>query len=256
MLLAFVRRALAATILLTAAAATPALAQFSPAQRGEIEKIVREYLIANPDVLRDALVELERRSKEEEDIQRRAAVEQFKAQIFNSKHQAVVGNPQGKITLVEFYDYNCGFCKRALDDLSRLIKDNPDLRLVLKEFPVLSQGSVEAAQVASAVRMQASPERFWAFHTKLMATRGSIGRAQALGVAKELGLDMTRLARDMEHPDVKAGIAETAQLGETLGITGTPSYVLGQDIVVGAVGYDALQGRIANIRKCGKSACD
>jgi len=250
------RRALAAFCALAGAFVfAPAQAQMSPAQRGEIETIVREYLIKNPEVLRDALMELERRSKEEEEIQRRAAIEQLRAQIFESKHQAVVGNPQGKVTLVEFYDYNCGFCKRGLDDVARLIKENPDLRVVLKEFPVLSQGSMEAAQVASAVRMQVTPDRFWNFHHKLMSSRGSIGRAQALAVAKEIGVDMTRLTRDMEGADVKAALAETMQLGESLGINGTPSYVIGQDVVVGAVGFETLQTRIANVRKCGKADC-
>ena len=127
--------------------------------------------------------------------------------------------------------------------------------MVLKEFPVLSQGSMEAAQVASAVRLQVSPDRFWNFHHKLMSSRGAIGRAQALAVAKEVGVDMTRLTRDMDGPEVKAALAETMQLGESLGINGTPSYVVGQDVVVGAVGFESLQTRIANVRKCGKSTC-
>lgn len=250
------RRAVAALLALAGVMiVAPAQAQMTPAQRGEIESIVREYLIKNPEVLRDAFMELERRSKEEEEIQRRAAIEQLRGQIFDSRHQAVVGNPQGKVTLVEFYDYNCGFCKRGLEDVARLIKENPDLRVVLKEFPVLSQGSMEAAQVASAVRLQVSPDRFWNFHHKLMSSRGSIGRAQALAVAKEVGVDMTRLTRDMDGPEVKAALAETMQIGESLGISGTPSYVVGQDVVVGAVGYEALQTRIANVRKCGKSMC-
>lgn len=250
------RRAVVALCALAGAMiVAPAQAQMSPAQRGEIESIVREYLIKNPEVLRDAFMELERRSKEEEEIQRRAAIEQLRGQIFNSRHQAVVGNPQGKITLVEFYDYNCGFCKRGLEDVARLIKENPDLRVVLKEFPVLSQGSMEAAQVASAVRLQVSPDRFWNFHHKLMSSRGAIGRAQALAVAKEVGVDMARLTRDMDGPEVKAALAETMQLGESLGINGTPSYVVGQDVVVGAVGFESLQTRIANVRKCGKSTC-
>ena len=147
---------------------------------------------------------------------------------------------------MEFYDYNCGFCKRALTDLTSLIKNNPDLRVILKEFPVLSQGSVEAAQVAGAVKIQLQPDRFWAFHQKLMGSRGQVGRAQALAVAKEFNVDMARLTKDIESADVKAGISETMQLGEALGINGTPSYVIGKDIVVGAVGQEALQSRIDN----------
>lgn len=238
-----------------AAAPAGVHAQMSQAQRGEIESVIRDYLIKNPEVLRDALIELDRRAKSEEETQRRQAVDQLGEKIFASKHQVVVGNPKGTIDLVEFYDYNCGFCKRALTDLTSLIKNNPDLRVILKEFPVLSQGSVEAAQVAGAVKLQLQPDRFWAFHQKLMGSRGQVGRAQALAVAKEFNVDMARLTKDIEGADVKAGISETMQLGEALGINGTPSYVIGKDIVVGAVGQEALQARIDSIRKCGKGGC-
>lgn len=241
---------------LTLGAAYPAAAQITGQQRSEIESVIRDYLIKNPEVLRDALIELDRRAKAEEEGQRRQAVDRLDEKIFNSKHQVVVGNPKGAIALVEFFDYNCGFCKRALGDLAALIKANPDLRVILKEFPVLSQGSVEAAQVAAAVKMQLTAERFWAFHQKLMSGRGQIARAQALAVAKEFKVDMTRLARDLESEEVKAGIQETMQLGEALGINGTPSYVVGKDVVIGAVGQEALQARINNVRKCGKSICD
>ncbi len=234
----------------------PASAQMSGQQRSEIETVIREYLLKNPEVLRDALVELDRRAKTEEDAQRRQAVDRLGDQIFNSKHQVVIGNPKGAISLVEFYDYNCGFCKRALADLSALIKINPDLRVILRDFPVLSQGSIEAAQIAAAAKNQLTPERFWGFHQKLMSSRGQIGKAQALAVAKEFNVDMARLTRDSEDASVKAGIQETMQLAEQLGINGTPSYVIGKDIVVGAVGLEALQGRIMNIRKCGKGTCD
>lgn len=240
----------------TLGAALPAAAQITGQQRSEIEGVIRDYLIKNPEVLRDALIELDRRAKTEEEGQRRQAVERLEAQIFNSKHQVVVGNPKGAISLVEFYDYNCGFCKRALSDLAALIKANPDLRVILKEFPVLSQGSVEAAHVAAAVKMQLPPDRFWAFHQKLMSSRGQVGRNQALAIANEFNVDAARLTRDMASANVKAGIQETMQLGEALGINGTPSYVIGKDVVVGAVGQEALQSRISNIRKCGKATCD
>ncbi len=129
-------------------------------QRTEVEAVIHEYLLKNPEVLRDALVELDRRAKSEEEAQRRIAVDRLQDKIFNSQHQVVIGNPKGAISLVEFYDYNCGFCKRALNDLVALIKVNPDLRVILKEFPVLSQGSLEAAQVAAAVKMQLPADRF------------------------------------------------------------------------------------------------
>ena len=243
-------------VIASLASAPHALAQLTGQQRTEIESVIREYLVKNPEVLRDALIELDRRAKAAEDTQRRQAVDRLEGQIFNSKHQVVIGNPKGAISLVEFYDYNCGFCKRALGDLVALIKINPDLRVILKDFPVLSQGSLEAAQVAAAVKLQLTPDRFWAFHQRLMSSRGQVGKTQAFNLAKEFKVDIARLTKDAESADVKSGIQETMQLGEALGINGTPSYVIGKEIVVGAVGLEALQSRIFNIRKCGKGVCE
>lgn len=232
----------------------PAIAQTS-LPRAEIEAIVKDYLLKNPEVLRDALIELERRGKAEEDAQRARAVSDLAPKIYNSTRQVVVGNPAGKIELVEFYDYNCGYCKRAFEDLASLIKKNPDLRVILKEFPVLGPGSIEAAQVAHALRMQGASDKFWAFHQKLLTSRGQIAKAQALAAAKDAGADMARLTKDLESEEVKASLQEVMQMADALGLTGTPSYVVGGDVVVGAVGASELQGKIDNLRKCGKTAC-
>jgi protein-disulfide isomerase len=235
-------------------ACVPAFAQ-SSLPRAEIEAIVKDYLLKNPEVLRDALIELERRGKAEEDAARARAVAEMAPKIYNSTRQVVVGNPAGKIALVEFYDYNCGYCKRAFDDLGVLIKKNPDLRVILKEFPVLGPNSIEAARVAHALRMQGGADKFWAFHQKLLTSRGQIGKAQALAAAKESGADMARLNKDLDSQEVNASLQEVMQMADALGLTGTPSYVVGDDVVVGAVGAAELQGKIDNLRKCGKTAC-
>ena len=223
--------------------------------RAEIEKIVKEYLLANPEVLRDALIELDRRGKVAEEEQRSKAVQALAPKLFRSPHQVVLGNPQGKIDLVEFFDYNCGYCKRSVEDLAQIMKKNPDVRVILKEFPVLGPGSVEAAQVAHALRMQVTGDKYWAFHTKLLGSRGQVGRAQALAVAKETGADMTRLQKDMESDSIKVALQEVMSMADALSLTGTPSYVLGTDVVVGAVGAEQLQGRIDSLRKCGQTDC-
>ena len=235
--------------------ALPAAAEFSKPQKSEIEAIIKDYLLANPEVLRDAMNELERRQKADEVATREQAVKDQGAMIFNSQYQAVIGNPNGKVTLVEFFDYTCGYCKRAMDDLAKLMKADPDLRVVLKDFPVLGPGSVEAAQVAGAVRAQLKGEKYWEYHQKLLTTRGSIGKAQALNVARDLGLDMAQLEKDLAAPAVKAGIEEVMKVADTLNLTGTPSYVVGTDVIVGAVGYDEIKGKLDNMKKCGKVAC-
>jgi protein-disulfide isomerase len=234
----------------------PARAQdFSPGQKAGIEQIIHDYLMKNPEVLRDAIGELERRQQAEQTAARDRALSDNAEALFRSTHQAVVGNPDGKITLVEFFDYNCGYCKKSLADVGRLMKENPDLRVVLKDFPVLGPGSLEAAQVEAAVRKQITGDKFWDFHQKVLGTRGQVGRAQVLAVAKDMGLDMSRLDRDMRDPDVRAGIAEVVGFGDKLALTGTPSWILGRDVIIGAVGYDELRDKIDNMKKCGKIAC-
>jgi protein-disulfide isomerase len=162
----------------------------------------------------------------------------------------VLGNPQGKVTMVEFFDYNCAFCKRALADMLDLLKTDTDLKFVLKEFPVLGPGSVEAAHVAVAARMQdPSGKKYMEFHQKLLGGRGPADKMRALAVAKDVGFDMTRLEKDMNSDEVKATIEENMKLADALGVSGTPSYVVGDEVVVGAVGLDELRAKIKSERK-------
>ena len=247
----FTAAALLASVTVPAAHA----AEFSTPQRSEIETIVREYLIAHPEVLTEAMAELEKRQSVADAEKHQTAVKDNAKTLFTSANQVVLGNPQGNVTMVEFFDYNCGYCKRAMQDMTDLLKNDPNLKVVLKEFPVLGPGSVEAAQVATAVRMQdKSGKKYLDFHTKLLGGRGEANKARALAVAKEVGLDMTRLEKDMDSVEAKASIQESFKLAEALGLNGTPSYVVGQDVVIGAVGLSALKEKISTAR-CGKASC-
>jgi protein-disulfide isomerase len=229
---------------------------FTQEQRGEIEKIVREYLISHPEVLQDVIAEMDKRQANEDAEKHRAAVAENQEQIFNSTHQVTIGNAKGDITMVEFFDYNCAFCKRALSDMLDLMKGDAKLRVVLKEFPVLGEGSVQAAQVAVAARMQdkSGGKKYLDFHQKLLGGRGQADKARALAVAKEVGFDMGRLEKDMASEEVKTTIAENMKLAEAMGLNGTPSYVIGSDVVVGAIGLDGLREKL-NIARCGKATC-
>lgn len=232
-------------------AALPAQAQsFSADQREEIGHIVKDYLVAHPEVIQDVMAELEKRQQSAEAEKHRAAVVENKATIFTSPHQVVLGNPQGNVTMVEFFDYNCGFCKRALGDMLDLIKSDSNLKFVLKEFPVLGEGSVEAARVAVAARMQdTTGKKYIEFHQKLLGSRGAADKMRALAVAKEVGFDMARIEKDMGSDEVKKTIEENMKLAEALGVNGTPSYVVGEEVVRGAVGIDALRAKINAERK-------
>jgi protein-disulfide isomerase len=233
-----------------ATAEPPAARSFSADQKREIESIVKDYLIQHPEVLQEAMDALDKHQKQAEADKARATIKDNNATIFNSSHQVVLGNPQGNITMVEFFDYNCGFCKRALPDMLDLLKTEPDLKFVLKEFPVLGEGSVDAAHVAVAARMQdSSGKKYIEFHQKLLGGRGPVDKARALAIAKEVGFDMPRLEKDMASDEVKKTIDEDMKLADALGVGGTPSYVIGDEVVVGAVGVDELRAKIKAERK-------
>jgi protein-disulfide isomerase len=249
----FLRPILTAAVLLGFAGAVPlpAAAQtFSEAQRGEIENIIKSYLIAHPEVLQDVMAEIDKRQAEAETEKHKEGVKQYSKVLFYSPRQVTLGNPNGDVTMVEFFDYNCGFCRRALADMLGLMKQDPKLRVVLKEFPVLGPGSVEAAQVAVAVRMQDKDgKKYLEFHQKLLGGRGQADRTHAIEAAKEAGVDMTRLEKDMASDEIKATIEENMKVAEALGLNGTPSYVIGSDVVVGAVGLPTLKEKVEAARQ-------
>ena len=218
----------------------------------DVQRIVRSYLTENPDVLEDVLKEIVRRRSGGDgsaEAATKAAIKAHSAELFASPRQIVLGNPTGDVTLVEFFDYNCGYCRRALGDKLALMKDDPRLRIVLKELPVLGPGSREAASVAVAVGMQEGGGRYLAFHRALLEQRGRADQARALAVAREVGLDMTRLEADLASDEVRKTLDESVRLARALGIDGTPSYVVGDAVVIGAVGFDVLKERIAAARQ-------
>jgi protein-disulfide isomerase len=249
-------RFIAAALLALAVCGAPFAASaqsFSDSQRGEIEKIIKEYLLAHPEVLEDATNELSKRKAAAEEKKHEATISENAETIYNSPRGVTLGNKDGDVTFVEFFDYNCGYCKRAMADMLDLLKNDPKLKVVLKEFPVLSEGSVEAAKVAIAVRMQDS-KKYLDFHQKLLGGRGPADKARAMAAAKDAGLDMARIEKDLTSPEIKATITENMKLAEDMDMNGTPSYVIGKQIVIGAVGLDGLKEKIG-IARCGKATC-
>jgi protein-disulfide isomerase len=228
---------------------------FSDTQRGDIEMIVKNYLISHPEVLEEAMAELSKRQAAAETEKHEASIAKNGETIFNSPRGVTIGNKDGDVTLVEFFDYNCGYCKRAMADMLDLMKTDPKLKVVLKEFPVLGPGSVEAAQVAVAARMQdPGGKKYLDFHQKLLGGRGQADKAHAMAAAKDAGFDMVRMEKDLGSPEVRATIEENFKLAEDMGMNGTPSYVVGKQVVVGAVGLEGLKEKIG-IARCGKATC-
>jgi protein-disulfide isomerase len=182
--------------------------------------------------------------------ERGGAVASNAALLFSSRHQVTLGNPEGDVTLVEFFDYNCGFCKRALADMLALLHDDPKLKIVLKELPILGPGSIEAARVAVAVRMEdPGGQKYLSFHQQLLGGRGPVSKERALMAALDQGLNLAALERDMASDEVRATIAENVKLASAVGISGTPGYVIGNNLILGAVGVTALKARIAAARR-------
>ena len=251
---------LAGAALLAGIALVPrlALAQapaFTGPQRQAIEQVVREYLVKNPEVLQEAIAELERRQQESQKLAQRSAIGEMRDTLAASAGSTVVANPAGDATLVEFFDYNCGYCKRALSDIRTLMKGDPKLRVVLKDFPVLAPESLEASRVDLAVKQQLKGEKLFDFHVKLMETRGRVNGERAIAVAREMGVDVARLQKDMESDEVKSAIQENVGLADRLGLTGTPAFLVGEDVISGAVGVEPLRKAVASVRQCGQIAC-
>jgi protein-disulfide isomerase len=228
----------------------------------EVGRIAKQYLVQHPEVFQEILAEMLKKrvaaanangnaaTAANDSTDKSALVKSNAALIFGSARQVTLGNSDGDVTLVEFFDYNCGFCKRALPDMVGLMKSDPKLRVVLKEFPILSAGSVEAAHVAVAVRMQDTDgTKYLDFHQRLLGGHGPANKASALAAAQQAGLDVTRLEKDMDSDEVKATLDEDMTLARTLGLNGTPSYVIGNNVVIGAVGVAALDDKVKLARQ-------
>jgi protein-disulfide isomerase len=248
----------AAALLGVMAVAPAAMAQnavFNEQQKQAIGEIVKDYLLKNPEVLTEVIAELEKRQAQAQQVAQASAIEETKQSLLNASHSYVVGNPSGDVTLVEFFDYNCGYCKKALEDVQTLIKNDSKLRVVLKDFPVLGPDSVEASQVALAVKNQLQGQKKFDYHVKLMDARGRVNGERAMALAKEMGVDMARLKKDIQSPEIRAALQENMALGDKLSLTGTPAFIVGETVIPGAVGLDPLKQVVANVRQCGKAAC-
>lgn len=222
--------------------------------RPTVETIVREYLLANPELIEEVQVALEDKKQAEQKLAQNAVIKDASADIFNSAEDGLIGNPDGDVTLVEFFDYNCGYCKRALSDMQAMVAADPKLRFVLKEFPILGPESQKASQVSMAFKAL-MPGKYADFHLKLMAYEGRAGEESAIKMAVELGADEAALRKEMESPAIAAIFAKTYELANRLSITGTPSYVVGDEIIPGALGQDVLGQKVVNVRNCKSTTC-
>lgn len=222
--------------------------------RAGVEAIVRDYLVANPELIETMQTALEQKREAEQKKAAQAVISGAGDAIFKDPSDPVIGNPDGNVTVVEFFDYNCGYCKRALDDMNAMVKADPELRFVLKEFPILGPESQKASIVSAAFRALHA-DKYAEFHQQLLSAPGRAGEDAAVKIAVALGADEAALREKMKDPAIPAAFAKTYELANNLAITGTPSYVVGDEMIFGALGQEVLTEKVANVRTCQKATC-
>ena len=230
---------LLAALLVTFGAAKPVGADIKDADRATLDRLIGEYIRANPEVVRDALLSLADR----EAAERR---EQAMFILRSDEGDPFLGNPDASFVIYEFSDYNCGYCKRVFGPLQELIASDGDIKLVIKEFPILSESSLLAAQAGIAAQAQGV---FEDFHVAMMTSRGAISMDSILAAAKSAGADLDRLQADMKSPAVEAIISRTHAAAQQLEISGTPGLVIGDQVIPGAIGLDQMRQIIAAERE-------
>ncbi|MFA6139775.1 MAG: DsbA family protein [Hyphomicrobium sp.] len=235
-------------------AKSEALATFSPEQEQELGKIIKEYLLANPEIFLEAQSALESKMEKEQAEKLKVAIAENAGEIYRDPKADVAGNPNGDITVVEFFDYNCGYCKRGLHDVIKLVEGDPKVRVVFKELPILSKGSEEASRVAIAAGRQG---KYWDMHKAMLEAKGQMNEANALAIATKLGLDIDKLKKDMASPEVEAEIKKSEALAKKMGVNGTPHFLVGDRAIPGAPEdlHDQLAKNVSELRKAGCSYC-
>ena len=227
----------------------PATAQdaavLTPAQEAAVQQVIRDYLLANPEIVYQALQELQRRQKVAEQERQRLAVVERLDELRYTADDPSIGDPDAPITVVEFFDYRCTYCKSVVDNMGRLIADNSDVRIVFKEFPILGADSVYAARASLAAR---SLDNHFDFHLALMRARGALTEDVVGRIAESVGIDPDKLKEDMAAPEIEAIIKRNLALAQALGITGTPAFVIGDKVYSGALNYETMQTIVRSAR--------
>ena len=229
-------RAAGTALILTPVGALPAAAEMD---RAEVEKIVREYLLANPEILNEMIAELQEREQMSAAEKAKTGIAQNKEALYNDGFSHVAGNPNGDVTLIEFFDYRCGYCRKVRADLLTLMEQDSGVRLILKELPILSETSHEAAKAAIAAQNQGG-DLYWKYHQAMLEADG-LDSAAIYDIAADVGLDVARLKTDMEDPAVEKKIEQTHDLASKIGVDGTPAFIIGDKLVPGALDADGLK---------------
>ncbi|MFD0987586.1 DsbA family protein [Methyloligella solikamskensis] len=218
--------------------------------RTQVIAVVRDYLVNNPEILVDMSQELDERQQQAQAEQQKQGIGENADEIFRSDYSYVGGNPDGDVTVVEFFDYNCGFCKRALPDVVKLTEEDDTVRVVFKELPIFGEDSEDAARAALAAKEQG---KYFEMHQRLYNDPGKANKGKALAIAKDMGLDVEKLKEDMESDKVDAALEENMKIAQAIGLQGTPLYLVGDEMIAGAPDdlFEQLEANVAKIRENG-----
>lgn len=245
-------RTLTAALLASTLAATPVLAfdinAMTDDERNAFQSEVRDYIMSNPEVLLEAVSALEARQAEQQAAADETLVSDNADALFNDGYSWVGGNPDGDITVVEFLDYRCGYCRRASDEVEELIASDGNIRFIVKELPILGEASLLSSRFAIATRMVAGDEAYKAAHDALITLSSDVSEPVLRRLAETLGVDADAVIEKMDDDAVTKVIADTRELAQKLNINGTPSFVMGDEMVRGYVPLDAMREIVAQGR--------
>jgi protein-disulfide isomerase len=237
---------LAAALLLATSGMAGAAESLTPAQKQAVEQVVRDYLLAHPELVRDALIELQRRQEADQLVSRQVGITEIHEYVATLPADYVKGDPKAATAIIEFFDYRCPYCKAVVPRLEEVIAEDKAVRVVLIEFPILGDDSLFASRAAIASRAQG---KYLVFHDAMMAHKGSLDQDKILELAKDSGIDVEKLKADMQAPEVDALIRRHHELAEKLGVNGTPAFVIGQELVPGAVDAETMKAKIKQARQ-------
>ncbi|RUW60707.1 DsbA family protein [Mesorhizobium sp. M7A.F.Ca.US.008.03.1.1] len=222
----------------------PAVAADETSQ-DQLDQRIHDYILAHPEVIMEALQKLDAQQRETEAAAGKATLAARGDDLFRDKKSPVGGNAEGNVTMVEFFDYNCPYCSQVMPVMEQAVADDPQLKIVYKEFPILGPDSVFAAKAALAAERQG---KYAAFHKALFSTRTRVTESVVLRVAAETGLDVTRMKTDMQQADIQGLIDRNIELAQALRITGTPGFVVGEQIFPGATDLATMKKLIEQAR--------
>ena len=231
-------------------AATPVHAAddvFSPTQKSAVEQIVRDYLRAHPEMVLEALREMQVREQMAKEERTRRNLAALSKDLAGDAKAPWAGNPDGDVTVVEFFDYRCSYCKRVFPTIMELVREDGNIRYVFKEFPILGPASVVATK-ASLAAWRMAPEAYMDFHSAMMASKGNLTEGKIVRLARDHGLDTDTLKKEMESPEVAALIQSNYEVAQKLDIRGTPAFVIGDKLIPGAASMETFKEAIAAAR--------